>query len=326
MARRSLEEPGPAPSDGTRRGFTLIELLVVIAVIALLISILLPALGSAREMGRQTKCISNLRQFATGAAAYAQSARGFFCSGPFDNRTPSGYGAIDTTGWAADLVTGGYGKPGSMLCPSNPGKLNQNLVPARVNDKPYKKFTEQEIGDLMRAGYNSNYTQSWYMAYTEVKNVNDINFDPKRIKDVRGPLNEKYLGTVPPSIVPLFGDARTDSNETTTLLGEQYRVVKALGDGPEGTMTGWGRQSYADFGPAHGKSSMIAFNKKFHDRIFGSFSFADGHAETFKDLNRDGEFGWGPSRSTSDNSYPDIEGKVFGGHLTTGRYWNANSN
>ncbi len=306
--------------------FTLIELLVVIAVIALLISILLPALGSARELSRQTKCLSNLRQFATSSAAYAQSARGFFCSGPFDNRTPSGYGPIDTTGWVADLVVGGYAKPGQMLCPSNPGKLNQNLVPARVNDKGYKKFTEQEIGELIAAGYNSNYTQSWYMAYTEVKGVDDINYDPKRIKDVRGPLNEKYLGTVPPSLVPLFGDARTDSDEIAKLLGEQHRVVKALSDGPEPTAKGgWGRQSYGDFGPAHGKSSFITFNKKQHDKLYGSFSFADGHAETFKDLNRDGEFGWGQSRNGPDDTYPDIEGKVYGGHLSTGRYWNANA-
>ena len=53
------------------RGFTLIELLVVIAVIALLIGILLPALGKAREAGRQTVCMSNIKQFSVGANLYA---------------------------------------------------------------------------------------------------------------------------------------------------------------------------------------------------------------------------------------------------------------
>jgi len=52
------------------RGFTLVELLVVIAIIAVLMAILLPALGKAREQGRRAKCLANEREMTQGVLLY----------------------------------------------------------------------------------------------------------------------------------------------------------------------------------------------------------------------------------------------------------------
>jgi prepilin-type N-terminal cleavage/methylation domain-containing protein/prepilin-type processing-associated H-X9-DG protein len=54
-----------------REGFTLIELLVVIAIIALLMGILMPALGRARKQGQAVRCLSNLKQIGVAMHAYA---------------------------------------------------------------------------------------------------------------------------------------------------------------------------------------------------------------------------------------------------------------
>lgn len=71
--------------------FTLMELLVVIAIVAVLAAILFPVFAQAREKGRQTACVSGLRQLAQANQMYAQDYDGFYAPAAqdfftFDNR------------------------------------------------------------------------------------------------------------------------------------------------------------------------------------------------------------------------------------------------
>ena len=105
-----------------KTGFTLLELLVVIAVIAMLASLLLPALTNAREMGRRMKCASNLKQLGLAIMMYADDYGGW------------GPGTV----WALDIYNGGYaGKNHKVFfCPSYPPG-NRNPSTADFGNRTY---------------------------------------------------------------------------------------------------------------------------------------------------------------------------------------------
>lgn len=290
------------------RGFTLIELLVVIAIIALLISILLPGLRNAREQAKQTSCAATLRGFAVGFHAYSAENNGYSCSGAFDPEVSNGRdGPVDRVGWVADLVNSKTAFPGQQLCPSNPARYNQKLG---VGAAGANSYTPDQAIDLIRRGYNTNYTQSWYMGRTEWNPASN-DYNVKRVAATFGPFRLGRWVKVADSRVPFVGDGRTD--EDNVVLGE--RSVKTMTDGPwDGP---YGTQNYRDFGPSHGFGKYIGGNKG-HNRVRANVLFADGNVRVFTDKDADGEFGLNGNVIPAQQR--DLqESVVFDGVFTLGR-------
>jgi len=98
----------PRTTSSRRRAFTLVELLVVIGIIALLISMLLPALQKAREQANKVKCLSNMKQIGNAALLYAHDNKGAFPARYFVYATPLKVGLDHTSTFGPGAGYGNY--------------------------------------------------------------------------------------------------------------------------------------------------------------------------------------------------------------------------
>ncbi len=255
-------------------GFTLVELLVTIGIIALLISILLPALGRAREAANQVKCLSNLRQIGMAMLMYTSDNGGYFPAAARADRQQKNdyiFWQQPSIYWNTALFSVALGNPRSLdngalvrymgkrfdpqiwTCPSDDTASHvalYTLVPGVYPHYPYS----YSMNYLLDSTYDSIGPTAWMGGVVKISKVRHSSSTILMVEEGVSTINDGTWAMVSsPDTTPVPGP---------DLLSVRHDHTAILPDGTLGTLSGY--------------DAVVGIKNA---RAKGNVGFCDGHGD-----------------------------------------------
>ncbi len=173
-----------------KKGFTLIELLVVISIIAVLMSIMMPALAKVREQAKKTVCMTNLKQWGVIFNMYTNQNNNKFMPGWGSEGKWQGC-------WLAVLKNDYINNPDILLCPGMKRSETASATPTSRGSYGAWKVSQTHIPDPDLSDIQGSYSINWW-----VTNPVGVTVSGMQTKN-----NWRTTNVSQASNIPLFGDA-----------------------------------------------------------------------------------------------------------------------